>query len=780
RNPVDDEATPGEAVHPEDITRVRAAFAKQIEQEQIEEYRIVRPDKSIRWIRERAFPVRNHKGEVYRICGVSEDFTERKLADEALKKERNFVSTVLDTAGALVVVLDPQGRIVRFNRACEQTTGYSFDEVKGKHIWDRFIIPAEVIRVRAIFAKLLAGDFPYYGENYWVTKTGEHRLIAWANTTLLDNKGNIEFIIGTGIDITDRKQAEEKLANRLRYEEGLAACSRTLLEGRDDHDALQEAIKHLLKAVDVDRVYIFENFAYENDGLCIRQTHEVCAPGVKPEIENPLLQHLPYKEGLTRWRNKLSTGEPLQGLVETFPQEEKEVLEPQGILSILALPINVGAKWFGFIGFDDVKNKRNWNDEDIRLLQTAAEMIGGYIEHQQAEEALQESEERFRNLVENANDIIYSLTPEGKFTYVPPNWKDILGHEVSEVLGKSFEPFVHPEDLAACQKFLHKVFESGEKQSGIEYRVKHKNGSWRWHTSSASPFKDENGRVLYYIGIAHDITERKKFIDDLAEANRHLRETQGQLVQSEKMASLGMLVAGIAHEINTPIGAVHSMHDTLKRAVKKLKQTLETQFPKEYKENHGLSTPIKIIDDANKVIENGSERVINIVRRLRSFARLDEAELKTVDIHEGLEDTLTLIHHEIKHNITVTKNFAELPAIACFPGRLNQVYLNLLINAKQAIRDKGEIAITTFQKEGNVHIEIQDNGVGISRDKLSRIFDPGFTTKGVGVGTGLGLSICYQIIKDHKGEIRVKSEVGKGSTFTIVFPMNLDELLENI
>ncbi|MFQ5771710.1 MAG: sensor histidine kinase, partial [bacterium] len=268
--------------------------------------------------------------------------------------------------------------------------------------------------------------------------------------------------------------------------------------------------------------------------------------------------------------------------------------------------------------------------------------------------------------------------------------------------------------------------------------------------------------------------------DDLANANRHLRETQGQLVQSEKMASLGMLVAGIAHEINTPIGAVHSMHDTLKRAVKKLKQTLETQFPKEYQENHGLSTPIKIIDDANKVIENGSERVINIVRRLRSFARLDEAELKTVDIHEGLEDTLTLIHHEIKHNITVTKNFAELPAIACFPGRLNQVYLNLLINAKQAIRDKGEIAITTFQKEGNVHIEIQDNGVGISRDKLSRIFDPGFTTKGVGVGTGLGLSICYQIIKDHKGEIRVKSEVGKGSTFTIVFPMNLDELLENI
>ncbi len=640
-----------EAIHPEDKEMVMECMEKQITGEFDVEYRIVRPDGTIRWIRERAFPIRNISGEVYRICGVSEDFTERKLA-------------------------------------------------------------------------------------------------------------------------------EEKIATRLRYEEGLAACTRTLLEGRDDQDALDEAMKHLLKAADVGRAHIFENFYDENDELCFRQTHEVCANEVKTESNNSFLQNYPYKKGFSRWRNLLSKGTPVKGIVEKFPQSELKILVSQGILSLVALPVNVESTWFGFIGFNDLKKKRDWGDEDIRLLQTAAEQIGGYIEHKQSEEALQESEERFRNLVENANDIIYSLTLDGKFAYVPPNWTDILGHDVSEVFGKSFELFVHPDDLDACREFLGKVIETGEKQSGVEYRVKHKDGSWRWHTSSASPLKDDKGSVINFIGIAHDVTEKKKFLDDLAEANRHLFETQGKLVQSEKMAALGMLVAGIAHEINTPIGAVHSMHDTLQRAVEKLKQTLETQFPKEYHENRGISIPLKIIDDANKVIENGSERVTNIVKRLRSFARLDEAELKTVDIQEGLEDTLTLVHHEIKHNIKVTKIFNELPPIACFPGRLNQVYLNLLINAKQAIKDKGEITISTSLMDHKVRIEFEDNGIGIPKEKLKKIFDPGFTTKGVGVGTGLGLSICYQILQDHHGEILVESEVGKGTKFTIVFPSNLEEILE--
>jgi len=260
---------------------------------------------------------------------------------------------------------------------------------------------------------------------------------------------------------------------------------------------------------------------------------------------------------------------------------------------------------------------------------------------------------------------------------------------------------------------------------------------------------------------------------------RELQEKQAQLVQSSKMAALGSLVAGVAHEINTPVGAVSSMHNTLMRAVDRLKIEMERCLTDVRVKSENVSSSFDVIEDANKVIQSGTERVTDIVRRLRSFARLDEAELKEADINEGLEDTLTMIHHEIKHNIRIIKNYGDIPKISCFPGRLNQVFLNILINAKQAVSGKGEITLTTSTKNNKVYVEIQDNGEGIPRNHLNKIFDPGFTTKGVGVGTGLGLSICYQIIQDHHGEIMVESEVGKGTVFTVVLPMDLEKRLES-
>ncbi|MBD3401853.1 hypothetical protein GF420_03080 [candidate division GN15 bacterium] len=266
---------------------------------------------------------------------------------------------------------------------------------------------------------------------------------------------------------------------------------------------------------------------------------------------------------------------------------------------------------------------------------------------------------------------------------------------------------------------------------------------------------------------------------ELSETNRTLRETQSQLVQSEKMASLGSLVAGIAHELNTPIGAVHSIHQTLMRAIANIRELLEREQPGRIEEDPVLKRNFAAIDDANRVITSGADRVTTIVRRLRSFARLDEAELKTVDIHEGIEDTLTLIHHEIKHHITIDRRYGTLPEIACYPGQLNQVFLNLLNNARQAITGEGTITIQTSHSDGWVIIKISDTGSGIAPEHVKRIFDPGFTTKGVGVGTGLGLSICYQIIRQHRGDISVDSTVGEGTTFTIRLPDDLDKRLEN-
>jgi signal transduction histidine kinase len=220
------------------------------------------------------------------------------------------------------------------------------------------------------------------------------------------------------------------------------------------------------------------------------------------------------------------------------------------------------------------------------------------------------------------------------------------------------------------------------------------------------------------------------------------------------------------------------MHDTLLRSVAKLKDTVRLECDGESDGAAQFDKLFGVIEDANTVIKSGIDRVTTIVRRLRSFARLDEAELKTVDVNEGIEDTLTLIHHEIKHNITVVKEFGDIPPVACFPGRINQVFLNLLVNSRQAIEGKGTINIETRMDGHDLVVVFSDTGKGIRSENLAKIFDPGFTTKGVGVGTGLGLSICYQIVRDHFGTIAVKSELGKGSRFTIRIPDNLGEIYD--
>ncbi len=263
---------------------------------------------------------------------------------------------------------------------------------------------------------------------------------------------------------------------------------------------------------------------------------------------------------------------------------------------------------------------------------------------------------------------------------------------------------------------------------------------------------------------------------ELEAAKEQLHQTQAQLIHSEKMATIGMLVAGVAHEINSPIGAVGSMHATLVKALDKLKCSLTCNGA----DNTILNDPnvaatLTIIDDANRVIANGALRVTAIVRRLRSFARIDEAERTVANINEGIEDTLTLIEHEIKHKIRVTKQFGEIPSILCYPGQLNQVFLNLLVNSRQAMENGGEITITTGVTNSCIRIDFADTGKGIPPELLDKIFEPGFTTKQVGVGTGLGLFIVKSIVQAHGGVISVTSEVNKGTTFTIFIPIDQGE-----
>jgi PAS domain S-box-containing protein len=402
---------------------------------------------------------------------------------------------------------------------------------------------------------------------------------------------------------------------------------------------------------------------------------------------------------------------------------------------------------------------------------------------EQAEKLLAEARETqarlelFRQVFMNTSDGITILDPQGRIIERNPAHRELTGYADQEVCGKSPGMLICPEGFKQIRAQLEK---SGHFRGEVD--VITKQGDTINLDLSVFPLHDERGNLIYHTGMGRDVTQRKQaeklrreMVRKLEQTNQELKTTQTQLVQSEKMAALGMLVAGIAHEINTPVGAIHSMHNTLALSVAKLKERLIT-LP-ELADDKRLKRVLATMENATTVIGSGTSRVTSIVRRLRSFARLDEAELKRVDLHEGIEDTLTIIHHEIKHRLTIAREFGEIPTIACYPGQLNQVFLNLLINANQAIEGSGTITITTSCDEHHVKIAISDDGQGMPPDVVRQVFDPGFTTKGVGVGTGLGLSICYQIIRDHRGTIEVDSKEGQGSTFTVVLPRDLEEQL---
>ena len=258
----------------------------------------------------------------------------------------------------------------------------------------------------------------------------------------------------------------------------------------------------------------------------------------------------------------------------------------------------------------------------------------------------------------------------------------------------------------------------------------------------------------------------------LDSAHTQLQETQTQLVQSEKMAALGHLVAGIAHEMNTPVGAVNSAADVSNRAIHKIKETLKASHTlDDIQNNKPFRRALKALEENNQVTATASHRISKLVMGLKNFARLDEAEFQKADIHEGIDSTLTLVQHELKNRISVNKQYGDIPQIYCYPNQLNQVFMNLFVNAARAIEDQGMIQIKTSADKTDVYIEIADTGRGIPSENLNRIFEPGFTTKGSGVGTGLGLSISYNIIQKHGGKIEVESEVGRGTTFVIILPI---------
>lgn len=278
------------------------------------------------------------------------------------------------------------------------------------------------------------------------------------------------------------------------------------------------------------------------------------------------------------------------------------------------------------------------------------------------------------------------------------------------------------------------------------------------------------GEAAHY---AEQIVSLQKKKDELQELLDELQATQAQLVQSEKMAALGKLVAGVVHEMNTPIGAINSATDISKRSVDKILSAFEaSQTPDEIKQNQQLQDSLKALKDSSPVTLAASDRLLTVFKSLKSFVSLDSAQFQTVCLHDSLETVLTLLDHEFKDNIKIVKEFGEIPMIQCCPGDINQVFMNLITNAAHAIKGNGTITLRTSANKENVQVDVIDTGEGIPPEQLQGLFEPNFTKTESRVKVGLGLFTSYNIVQNHRGEIKVDTKLGEGSTFTVILPKN--------
>ena len=403
----------------------------------------------------------------------------------------------------------------------------------------------------------------------------------------------------------------------------------------------------------------------------------------------------------------------------------------------------------------------SFNEMTVKLNDSYQALENEIAERKQAEEALVESERRFRTLITASSEVIYEMSPD---------WSEMRNLSGGNFLADTEETnrnwlqeYIHPDDQSQVKAAINEAVRT-KSIFELEHRVFRADGTLGWTFSRAVPLLDSAGQIIEWFGAASDVTARKQAEEALQTLNNELekrveqrtlelQETQRQYLHVEKLSAVGKLSASIAHEFNNPLQSVMTVLKGLKRA-----GTLEGE-------------EIPLLDLAIGEIE----RMKNLIRNLSDFNRPTSGRKVITDLNRTLESVLLLMKNDLsRKGITVLCNYEkQLPQIMAVPDQIKQVILNLLTNAADACKDvSGEISISTWRENEKVAMAVKDTGIGIKNADLEHIFRPFFTTKAEVKGTGLGLSISYGIIKNHQGEIKVESEPGKGSTFTVLLPFS--------
>ena len=551
----------------------------------------------------------------------------------------------------------------------------------------------------------------------------------------------------------DLKKSQGALVTKVSVERILSETSRRFLTLTELDNSINASLADIGRFCAAGRAYLFQ---FSSDGATMNNTHEWCAPGVKPEIEN--LQGLPLKM-FPWWMKLLKAGQNIhvKNVAELAPEAraEKEILEAQNTKSVLVVPFLVDNRLAGFLGFDNVANTIAWGEKELVPLRTLAEIIGTAVTRRHAEALLRQSEAKFRDLVDMLPQIVFETDEKGNLTFVNQNAFNTFGYTKKDLAsGLNVTQMIAPKDRNRAADRMRQTMIGPSDRLGAEYSAIKKEGTEFPVIIYATSFLHD-GSPVGLRGLMIDITERKG-----AEEDR--KSLQAQLIQAQKMEAIGTLAGGIAHNFNNILMGVQGRTSLM----------MMDKDPSEPDYEH------------LKGIEEYVKNAVELTKALLGYARGGKYEVKPTDLN-------ILIKHEsrmfgrTKREMRVHEKYEkDLWTVDVDQSQIKQALLNLYVNAWQAMPGEGDLYIQTENATVDTEyinsfvitpgryakVSVTDTGVGMDAATRERIFDPFFSTKDVGHGSGLGLASVYGIIKNHGGFINVTSQRGEGTTFNIYLP----------
>lgn len=699
------------------------------------------------------------RGVIVGAVVVSRNVTERRKSDERRNEQLFLLSSLFDGIPVPIFYKDREKRFWGLNKAFEEFFGRSREQLIGKTVYELF--PQEQAdELNELNDRVLATQAPVVYPTSLVNARGELAQIIVHLAPFEDRTGQPAGLIGVLIDITELNQAQRQLRASLEEKEALV---RELQLQRAYFKQLFDASPEAIAILDTDGNIVDVNAAFEQ--LFQFSGDEVRGKRFK-ELIVPQEQ---WDDEAARWDPKEATG---LLRTETIRIRKDGSRFP---VAISAAPIILNEHRLGVCAIYQDLTARKVSEAKLKQLSRAVEQSPASI-------------------------VITDTT--GAIQYVNPKFCAITGYTPDEVIGKN--PRILKSGLTPPEVYVSmwKALSDGQEWIG-ELCNKTKHGDLYWELAHISPITDENGVITHYLGVKEDITERKhvesiraeleaalrKRNEELQQSIEQTKKMQSGLIQSEKMASLGLLTAGIAHEINNPLAFISSnlnrfdeyFHDALgllnqwKKLgeAARLPETHADAFARLCEEEETVNLPF-IREDFKNLMQHareGIDRIRSIVEQLRGFSHMGSEVTDDVSVERALDDTILLAWNEIKYKATVVKDYGEIPPVRCSAGELKQVLVNLIVNAAHAIEKAGTITLRTTVSDHHAVIQIEDTGCGIPPEHLPRIFDPFFTTKPVGKGTGLGLWISATIVQKYGGTISVDSTVGVGTTFTLRLPL---------